>query len=114
LRGIADRNTERGAWAVPSLASADVAVEEDVAETVGRLFDGHYAVIILDSDFTTFAEVEGACIELFGFTPEEAAALSMKVHTSGEALAAVLPEAEARRAVHSLRARNVRARMERL
>jgi ATP-dependent Clp protease adapter protein ClpS len=91
-----------------------VVAEEEVAEKVGTLFDGHYAVIVLDSDFTTFAEVEGACIELFGFTPEEAAALAMKVHTTGEALAAVLPEAEARRAVRSLRARNVRARLERL
>jgi len=99
---------------VPSHADADVVVDEDIAGKVGQLFDGHYAVIILDSDFTTFAEVEGACIELFGFTPDEAAALAMKVHTTGEALAAVLPEGEARRAVRSLRTRNVRARIERL
>jgi ATP-dependent Clp protease adapter protein ClpS len=51
---------------------------------------------------------------LFGFTAEEAADLAMKVHTTGEALAAVLPEAAARRAVRWLRSRNVRARMERL
>ncbi len=105
---------ELGARGLPSHTGAEVVVEEEIAEKVGTLFDGHYAVIILDSDFTTFAEVEGACIELFGFTPEEAAALAMKVHTTGEALAAVLAEAEARRAVRSLRTRNVRARMERL
>jgi ATP-dependent Clp protease adapter protein ClpS len=99
---------------LPSHTGAEVVAEEEIADKIGTLFDGHYAVIILDSDFTTFAEVEGACIELFGFTPDEAAALAMKVHTTGEALAAVLPEAAARRAVRSLRTRNVRARMERL
>lgn len=97
-----------------STIAPGVAVEDEIAEKVGDLFDSHYAVIILDSDFTTFAEVEGACVALFGFTPDEAAALAMKVHTTGEALAAVLPEADARRSVGSLRARNVRARVERL
>ena len=48
-----------------------------------------FAVVVMDSDFTTFAEVENACIELFGYTPDEAAALSMRVHTTGEAVAVV-------------------------
>jgi ATP-dependent Clp protease adapter protein ClpS len=99
---------------MPSTAAPGVTVEEEVADKIGELFDRHYAVIILDSDFTTFAEVEGACVALFGFTPDEAAALAVKVHTTGEALATVLPEAGARRAVRALRARNVRARIERL
>ena len=89
-------------------------VEQEVAGKVGELFDRHYAVIILDSDFTTFAEVEGACVALFGYTAEEAAELAMKVHTTGAAMAAVMPATEARQAVRSLRARNVRARLEML
>jgi ATP-dependent Clp protease adapter protein ClpS len=91
-----------------------VAVEQELADKVGELFDRHYAVIILDSDFTTFAEVEGACVALFGYSAEEAAALAMKVHTTGEAMAAVMPGTEARQAVRALRARNVRARLEKL
>lgn len=95
-------------------AAPDAAIDDEIADKVGEAFEGHYAVIILDSDFTTFAEVEGACVALFGYTPEEAAALAMKVHTVGEALAAVLGESEARRAVRSLRARNVLARLEKV
>lgn len=89
-------------------------VESDVARKLRELFDQVFAVIIVDSDFTTFDEVEQACIALFGFTRPEAEALSMRVHTSGEALAAVLPEQEARRAVRRLRARNVLARIEKV
>ena len=84
-------------------------LEEDLA----ALFDGDWAVIIMDSDFTTFDEVESACIFLFGYTRAEAEVLSMRVHTTGEALATVLPEAEARASVRRLRARNVLARTER-
>lgn len=91
-----------------------VVAEDDVADRIGELFDGHYAVIIMDSDFTTFAEVEGACITLFGYTPDEASALAVKVHTTGEALVAILAEEAARRAVRSLRRRNVLARIEKV
>lgn len=86
--------------------------EHDLAGSVDEIFDGRYAVVIMDSDFTTFAEVEGACVSLFGYTAEEAAALAMRVHTTGEAVAAVLGEHDANRAVGSLRRRNVRARTE--
>jgi ATP-dependent Clp protease adapter protein ClpS len=86
--------------------------EEEIATKIGEIFDDHYAVIIMDSDYTTFGQVEGACVVLFGYTAEEAAALAVKVHTTGEALAAVLPQPQARRAVRSLRSRNVRARAE--
>ncbi|MDA8309011.1 MAG: ATP-dependent Clp protease adaptor ClpS [Actinomycetota bacterium] len=86
--------------------------EGDVADKVRELFDQDFAVIIMDSDFTTFDEVERACIALFGYTRPEAEALSMRVHTTGEALAAVMPEEEARQAVRALRRRNVLARVE--
>ena len=86
--------------------------DQALTEAVEEIFDGRYAVVIMDSDFTTFAEVEGACVTLFGYTAAEAAALAMRVHTTGEAVAAVLGEDEARRAVGSLRKRNVRARAE--
>lgn len=76
-------------------------------------FADHWAVIIMDSDFTTFDEVERACIALFGYSRPEAEALSMRVHTTGEALAALQPEREARSSVRRLRARNVLARAER-
>ena len=88
------------------------AVDGELADKVRRLFDGDFAVIIMDSDFTTFDEVESACIALFGYTRPEAEALSMRVHTTGEALAAVLPEEPARQAVRQLRRRNVLARVE--
>jgi ATP-dependent Clp protease adapter protein ClpS len=91
-----------------------VVPEDEIAEKVGGLFEDHFAVVIMDSDFTTFAEVEGACIDLFGYTADEAAALAMRVHTTGEAVAAVLAETEARKAVRVLRSRNVLARIERV
>jgi len=87
-------------------------LDEDLAGTMAELFDGDWAVIIMDSDFTTFEEVERACMALFGYSRPEAEALSMRVHTTGEALAAVQPEAKARSSVRRLRARNVLARIE--
>jgi ATP-dependent Clp protease adapter protein ClpS len=108
--------TARGT--VGSLSPPDVGtrqeLEDDVADKLRDLFDQDFAVIIMDSDFTTFDEVERACIALFGYTRPEAEALSMRVHTTGEALAAVLPEHEARQAVRSLRQRNVLARVEKV
>ena len=94
------------------VASSDVANDQDIAEKVRELFGDDYAVIIMDSDFTTFDEVERACMSLFGYTAGEAKALSMKVHTTGEALAALMREAAARQAVRQLRRRNVLARIE--
>ena len=100
------------------LSPPDVATREeldgDVADKLHELFDKDLAVIIMDSDFTTFDEVERACIALFGYTRPEAEALSMRVHTTGEALAAVLPEEPARQAVRQLRRRNVLARVEKV
>jgi ATP-dependent Clp protease adapter protein ClpS len=87
-------------------------LEGEVADKVRDLFDRDFAVIILDSDFTTFDEVERACMALFGYTRPEAEALSMRVHTTGEALAALLTEDAARQAVRQLRRRNVLARIE--
>ncbi len=92
----------------------DRAAEEDVAAKVRDLFGEDYAVIIMDSDFTTFDEVERACMALFGYSRPDAEALSMRVHTAGEALAAVLTELEARQAVRQLRRRNVLARVEKV
>ena len=103
---------------VGSLSPPDVVtwheLEDAVADKLRDLFDEDFAVIIMDSDFTTFEEVEHACIALFGYTRPEAEALSMRVHTTGEALAAVLPEDEARQAVRRLRQRNVLARVEKV
>ena len=92
----------------------DPDVEDDVAGKVREMFGDDYAVIIMDSDFTTFDEVERACMALFGYTRAEAEALSMRVHTTGEALAAVLAEEVARLAVRQLRQRNVLARVEKI
>ena len=92
----------------------DAIAEEDLARKVHDLFGDDFAVIIMDSDFTTFEEVEKACIALFGYSRAEAEALSMKVHTTGEALAAVMAEDTARRAVRQLRRRNVLARVEKV
>ena len=94
---------------MPSHTGAEWSSRRRSPRRSAQLFDGHYAVIILDSDFTTFAEVEGACIELFGFTPEEAAALAMKVHTTGEALAAVLRRGRGTQAGRGPRSRNSRS-----
>jgi ATP-dependent Clp protease adapter protein ClpS len=91
---------------------AGQALGEELAERLADPFDGDWAVIIIDSDFTTFDEVESACIALFGYTRPEAEALSMRVHTTGEALAAVQPQEQARASVRRLRARNVLARTE--
>jgi ATP-dependent Clp protease adapter protein ClpS len=90
----------------------DVREQDRIAEQVGEVFDDLYAVVILDSNVTTFAEVEGACVTLFGYTPDEAAALALKVHTTGEAVAAVLAQDRARQAVRALRRWNVRSRIE--
>jgi ATP-dependent Clp protease adapter protein ClpS len=95
-------------------AAVDVQAEQEIGDKVRELFGDDFAVIIMDSDFTTFEEVERACVALFGYTVDEARALSAKVHTTGEALAAVLDEAPARRAVRQLRRRNVLARVEKL
>jgi ATP-dependent Clp protease adapter protein ClpS len=92
----------------------DAVTEEDVGRKVHDLFGEDFAVIIMDSDFTTFDEVERACIALFGYSKAEAEILSMRVHTTGEALAAVMPEDTARRAVRQLRSRNVLARVEKV
>jgi ATP-dependent Clp protease adapter protein ClpS len=92
----------------------DRTVEDDVASKVRSLFDEDFAVIIMDSDFTTFDEVERACMALFGYSRPDAEALSMRVHTTGEALAAVLAEPKARQAVRQLRRRNVLARVEKV
>lgn len=101
-----------------AVASPDVEIreraEEDIAEKVRDLFGEDFAVVIMDSDFTTFDEVERACMALFGFSRSDAEALAMRVHTTGEALAAVMPEGAARRAVRELRRRNVLARVEKL
>jgi len=97
---------------VPAVTTPDATEQDWVAEQVGEVFDDLYAVVIMDSDVTTFAEVEGACVTLFGYTPDEAAALAVKVHTTGEAVAAVLAQDRARQAVRSLRRWNVRARIE--
>jgi ATP-dependent Clp protease adapter protein ClpS len=101
---------------VSPLTFPDVEIEQEMdAELAGRvreLFGHDFAVIIMDSDFTTFDEVERACMTLFGYTRTEAESLSMRVHTTGEALAAVLPEETARQAVRQLRQRNVLARVE--
>ncbi|MHB8220851.1 MAG: ATP-dependent Clp protease adaptor ClpS [Acidimicrobiales bacterium] len=97
---------------MPAVTMPDATEQDWVAEQVGEVFDNLYAVVIMDSDVTTFAEVEGACVTLFGYTPDEAAALAVKVHTTGEAVAAVLGEEKARQAVRSLRRWNVRARIE--
>ncbi|MDA8312727.1 MAG: ATP-dependent Clp protease adaptor ClpS [Actinomycetota bacterium] len=86
--------------------------DEGVDDQLRELFGKDFAVIIMDSDFTTFDEVERACIALFGYTRPEAEMLSMRVHTTGEALAAILPETEAQQAVRKLRQRNVLARVE--
>lgn len=88
--------------------------EAEIADKVQDLFDEEFAVIIMDSDFTTFDEVERACMALFGYSKAEAETLSMRVHTAGEALAAVMPEDHARQSVRQLRRRNVRARAEKL
>jgi ATP-dependent Clp protease adapter protein ClpS len=98
----------------PPDVDASQELEGDVADKLRELFDQDFAVIIMDSDFTTFDEVERACIALFGYTRPEAEALSVRVHTTGEALAAVLPEQEARQAVRQLRQRNVLARVEKV
>ena len=94
------------------IAVPGVDADQEMAEKVRDLFGRHFAVVIMDSDFTTFAEVETACMVLFGFTADEAAALSMRVHTTGEAVAAVIAEQPARTAVGALRRRNVLARVE--
>jgi ATP-dependent Clp protease adapter protein ClpS len=93
---------------------ADPVTEDHVEQQIDVLFGDRYAVIIMDSDDTTFAEVERACVELFGYTGSDAAALAMRVHTTGEALAAVMGQREARAAVRTLHRRNVRARSEKL
>ena len=95
-------------------AAADVIEDQDLGDQVGEVFDDLYAVVILDSDLTTFAEVEGACVSLFGYTSEEAAALAMRVHTTGQAVAAVLGRRDAARAVRELRRWNVRSRLEKV
>jgi ATP-dependent Clp protease adapter protein ClpS len=95
-------------------ATPDLVTATDIESSIGDLFANHYAVVILDSDFTTFAEVEGACVVLFGYTPADAAALAMTVHTAGEAVAAVMGEHEARKATRSLRRWNVRSRLEKV
>jgi ATP-dependent Clp protease adapter protein ClpS len=97
---------------VSEITMPGVDADREIAGKIGDLFDGHHAVVIIDSDFTTFAEVEMACIALFGYTADAAAALALRVHTTGEAVAAVMAEAAAHAAVRELRRRNVLARVD--
>lgn len=99
--------------ALPDVETREDA-EEDIAGKVRDLFGQDFAVVIMDSDFTTFDEVERACMALFGYSRPEAEVLAMRVHTTGEALAAVMAEDPARRAVRQLRQRNVLARVEKI
>ena len=103
----------------PVVVAHGMTVAPDIAESemvqrADAVFEDLYAVIIVDSDLTTFAEVERACMVLFRYTADEAAALAMRVHTTGEAVAAVLGRDDATKAVSALHAGNVRARMERV
>jgi ATP-dependent Clp protease adapter protein ClpS len=95
-------------------AAAGVIEDKALGTQVGEVFDDLYAVVILDSDLTTFAEVEGACVTLFGYSVEDAAALAMRVHTTGQAVAAILARSEAAKAVRTLRRWNVRSRLEKV
>ena len=79
-----------------------------------NLFDDRWEVIILDSPYTTFAEVENACIDLFSFTKGEAHTLALKVHNVGQAVAAIMSEEGARKAAVELTARNVKNRIQRI
>jgi ATP-dependent Clp protease adapter protein ClpS len=88
------------------------ATTEHIADAIDDLFDDVYAVVILDAATTTFDEVEQACIQLFGYTGSQARALSHRVHTTGEAVATVLPKEAAQEARRKLGARNVRSRLE--
>lgn len=97
-----------------TVAEPTTTIEEELGQQVDDLLDEHWAVVIMDSDNTTFAQVERACVDLFGYSGSEAAALAMRVHTTGEAVAAVMGETAARRAVRQLRGRNVLARIERV
>lgn len=86
----------------------------DIDGLFDDLFAQRWEVVILDSPYTTFAEVEKACIDLFSYTLNEAKALALKVHNHGEAIAAIMSEREARDAQIALAARNVRSRIQRV
>ncbi len=98
--------------AVPDTARPDTDIERDIAGAVDTLFEGHFAVLIVNSDVTTFEEVVRALGALFGYPPDDAYALALEAHHTGEAVVAVLARQPARAAVGALRRRHVPARME--
>ena len=55
--------------------SAGTEAEREMADNGRGLFGGDFAVVIMDSDYTTFDEVERACIALFGYSRDEACGL---------------------------------------
>jgi ATP-dependent Clp protease adapter protein ClpS len=97
-----------------TIAMPDTTHDTTIEQAVDDLFDDAFAVVILDSDTTTFDEVELACVEMFGFTRSAAHELALHVHHRGSAVAAVLPRHAAEEAARQLTARNVRSRLERM
>jgi ATP-dependent Clp protease adapter protein ClpS len=97
-----------------AISLPDIDILNDLGRQVDEIFDeaAKWAVIILDADTTTFEEVVRGCVEIFGYSNDNAWTLAWEVHTAGKAVAAILDKPEAVTAVEKLRSGNVKAKME--
>lgn len=82
-------------------------IEDSIEDALGN--DSLWAVVILNTDYTTFGEVINACMVLFGYSRSNAQRLADRVHTEGEAEVDAMPKAEAQEATVKLAAGNVKS-----
>ncbi len=71
-----------------------------------------WAVIVWNDDVNTFEHVIRALVEILQHTTGQAERLAMRVHTTGKAVVAVRPKAEAQAAVQALHRRKIQASMD--
>ncbi len=86
----------------------------DVLGDLDELFDNAdlWAVIVWNDDVNTFEHVIRALVEILQHTTGQAERLAMRVHTTGKAVVAVRPKAEAEAAVQALHRRKIQASMD--
>jgi ATP-dependent Clp protease adaptor protein ClpS len=72
-----------------------------------------WAVIVWNDDVNTFDHVIRALVEIMHHSLERAEQLTMKVHTTGQAVVGIRPHDEAERAVAAIRRRGIAATMDR-
>jgi ATP-dependent Clp protease adaptor protein ClpS len=83
--------------------------ETDLFAALESSFEKMYAVLVLNDDVTPFDWVLLTLMDLFGYSPEEAHDLTMKVHTTGQAVVQVCDREQAEGYVKAIHERQIQA-----